>query len=88
MPTFYALPKTHKCIDNLPSRPIVSGIGSRTSKASNLIDDYLRPHVESLPSYLKDTIHLLTILLMRRQFWPPLMWRHFILVSHMIKGFK
>lgn len=26
------------------------------------MDDHLRPHVESLPTYLKDTIHLLNIL--------------------------
>lgn len=45
-----------------PGRPIILGVESLTHKASKLINDYLRPSVESLPSYLKDTIHLLTIL--------------------------
>lgn len=61
-PTFYALPKTHKSLHKPPGRPIISGIGSLTQQASPLIDDYLCPHVESLPTYLKDTIHVLTVL--------------------------
>lgn len=53
-PTFYALPKTHKS----PVRPIISGVGCLTQQASSLIDDYLRPHVESLSTYCKDTSHI------------------------------
>lgn len=60
-PTFYGLLKTHKSLSDSTERPIISGIGCLTYKAKSLID-YLRPHVESLSTYLKDTIHLLTIL--------------------------
>lgn len=62
IPTFYALPKTHKSLSQPPGRSIISGIGRLTHQASSLIDDYLRPHVESLSTYLKDTIHVLTVL--------------------------
>lgn len=61
-PTFYALPKTHKHVQNPPVRPIVYDIKSITSQASVLVDEYLHPCMESHPTYLKNTIHLLTIL--------------------------
>lgn len=61
-PTFYAFPKTHKSLENPPVRPIILGIGCLTQQASSLIDDYLHPHVESLSTYLKYTIHVLTVL--------------------------
>ncbi|XP_073448827.1 uncharacterized protein [Aquarana catesbeiana] len=61
-PTFYSLPKVHKNIVNPPAHPIISGIGSHTQTASQYVDGYLRPHVTSLPSYLKDTLDLLKIL--------------------------
>ncbi|XP_062572166.1 uncharacterized protein LOC134234122 [Saccostrea cucullata] len=51
---FYLLPKIHK--EGMPGRPIVSAIGHPTEKISEFIDLHLRPHVESLPSYLKDTM--------------------------------
>lgn len=57
--TFYALPKTHKNLCNPPGQPIVSGVGSITERASKLVDEYLRPHVVTLPSYIKDTTDLL-----------------------------
>ena len=50
---FYLLPKIHK--EGMPGRPIVSAIGHPTEKISEFIDLHLRPHVEDLPSYLKDT---------------------------------
>ena len=50
---FYLLPKIHK--EGMPGRPIVSAIGHPTENISEFIDLHLRPHVESLPSYLKDT---------------------------------
>lgn len=43
-------------------KPIVSGVGSITSKARKLVDKHLQPHVTSLPSYVRDTMHLLQIL--------------------------
>ncbi|XP_073478692.1 uncharacterized protein [Aquarana catesbeiana] len=61
-PTFYALPKVHKKLNDPPGRPIISGNGSITEGISQIIDQYLRPHVMELPSYTRDTIHLLQIL--------------------------
>ena len=50
---FYLLPKINK--EGMPGRPIVSAIRHPTEKISEFIDLNLRPHVEELPSYLKDT---------------------------------
>lgn len=61
-PTLYALPKIHKNPIKPPGRPIVSGNGCLTETASQLIDDFLRPHVEGMVSYLQDTSDLLHIL--------------------------
>lgn len=59
IPVFYALPKLHKRVMPPSGRPIVAGIGNSSEKASILIDDYLRLHVTSLPSYLGDTVQVL-----------------------------
>lgn len=61
-PTFYALPKLHKDIRKPSGRPIISGNGSLTEKLSQYIDGHLRPYVLSIPSYVKDTMHLLQII--------------------------
>ncbi|XP_073465040.1 uncharacterized protein [Aquarana catesbeiana] len=61
IPTFYALPKLHKSLKNPPGRPIISGCSSLTENASALVDKYLSPHVQALPSYVQDTVHLLRI---------------------------
>lgn len=53
--TFYCLPKLHKP-GTLRGRPIVSGSCNLTEVASKLIDWTLRPHVETLFSYVKDTL--------------------------------
>ena len=50
---FYRLPKFHKV--NNPGRPIVSANGHPTEKIAEFDDFHLRPHVEALPSHLKDT---------------------------------
>lgn len=55
IPTLYCLPKIHKQ-GYLRGRPIVSGSGSFTEGASEFIDPIMRPHVESLFSYTKDTL--------------------------------
>lgn len=60
--TFYALPKIHKSIKNPPGRPIVSGNGSLTEKASQYIDLHLQNHVKNLPSYVRDSSYLLSLL--------------------------
>jgi hypothetical protein len=59
-PVFYILPKIHK--KNIPGRPIVSAIDSPTDKISKFLDNILRPLVPRIPSYIKDTGHLLGIL--------------------------
>ena len=60
-PNFYMLPKRHK--QKNPGRPIVNGIGSITEKISVYVDQQIRHLVPRIPSYLKDTIHLIHILL-------------------------
>lgn len=55
MPMIYALPKTHKSTVEPPGFPIVSGIGCLTEKASQVVDDYLRPHVLS---YIQESGYL------------------------------
>ena len=50
---FYLLPKIHKAGN--PGRPIVSANGHPTEKISEFVDLHLQPHVNSLPSYMKDT---------------------------------
>ena len=61
IPNFYMLPKIHKI--GTPGRPIVNGIGSITEKISAYIDEEIRHLVPRIPSYLKDTTHLINILL-------------------------
>ena len=51
--TFYLLPKIHK--EGIPGRPIINCIGHPTEKISHFLEYHLRPFVENLPSYLKDT---------------------------------
>ena len=50
---FYLLPKVHKAGN--PGRPIVSANGHPTEKISEFVDLHLQPHVQDLPSHLKDT---------------------------------
>ena len=60
-PLFYLLPKIHKPkIDDITSgRPIVSGCGSPTEKLSQFLDYYLKPIVQTIPSYIRDSKHFL-----------------------------
>ena len=55
---FYLLPKIHKL--NNSGRPIISLCDAPTEKISLFVDHHLRPFVELLPSYLRDTTHFLT----------------------------
>ena len=55
------LPKIHKTGN--PGRPIVNGKGSITEKISAYVDQEIRHLVPRIPSYLKDTTHLINILL-------------------------
>ena len=56
---FYTLPKIHKTLDNPPGRPIISGVSGPTEKLSKLVAHWLQPAVCRLPSYLKDSTHML-----------------------------
>jgi len=60
--SFYMLPKIHKSLTNPPGRPIMSGNGHPTEWISAWLDKKLQPIVQSLPTYLKDTTHLLQML--------------------------
>ena len=59
---FYILPKIHKSLTRPPGRPIMSANGHPTEFLSQYIDLHLKPHVPSIPSYIKDTNHLIDIL--------------------------
>ena len=54
---FYILPKIHKAGN--PGRPIVSANGHPTEKISEFVSFHLNPLVQSFPSYVKNTTHLL-----------------------------
>ena len=58
-PTFYMLPKIHKP-DN-PGRPIVSACSCPTEHISAFLDSIFNPLVSTLPSFLKDTNHALSV---------------------------
>lgn len=61
-PYFYHLPKVHKDPTHPPGRPIVAAMESVTSYFSIYIDHFLQSIVQNLPSYIKDSIHLLNML--------------------------
>ena len=71
-PKFYLLPKIHKPkIDDItPGRPIVSGCGSPTEKLSQYLDYYLKPIVQTILSYIKDSKHFLQIIMNNRSIIP------------------
>jgi hypothetical protein len=56
---FYTLPKIHKSTTNTPGRPIVSGVNGPTEKLSKLVDHWLQDSVKEVPSYIRDTTHML-----------------------------
>ena len=55
----YFLPKIHK--PNNPGRPIVSACSCPTELISSYLDSLMRPIVENLPTFIKDTNHALQI---------------------------
>ena len=84
---FYLLPKIHKV--NNPGRPIVSANGHPTEKISEFVDFHLRPHVEALPSHLKDTTDYLQKMesmnpFLRGPFLFRWTLRHYTLTSHIM----
>ena len=56
---FYLLPKIHKRLHNVPGRPLISNCGFYTENISSFLDYHLRPLVQKVKSYIKDTIHFL-----------------------------
>ena len=58
----YMLPKIHKNLTSPPGRPIMSGNGHPTEWISAWADTKLQKLMKSLPSYLKDSSHLLNLL--------------------------
>ena len=59
---FYLLPKIHKNPVKPPGRPIMSGNGHPTEWISAWVDCKLQPLMKALPTYLKDSTHLLNLL--------------------------
>lgn len=57
-----SVPKIHKSKENTPSRPIVNGIDSLTSRMGQYIDYFIQPAVQHTQAYLKDSKHLLQLL--------------------------
>lgn len=56
------LPKVYKSLHNPPGRPIVAGTLSFTNKLSKYIDCFLQPIVQQLPSYIRNSGHVLEVL--------------------------
>lgn len=61
-PYFYTLPKVHKVTRPPPGQPIVSGIDSVLEPLSQFCDFFLRPIVQRMPAYLKDTREVLNLI--------------------------
>lgn len=64
---FYLLFKTHKPVSSWhngipPGRPIVADINTESDKIAGYIDKFLQPLVHNIPSYIKDTDHLICLL--------------------------
>ena len=58
--SFYLLPKIHK--PHNPGRPIVNSIGSIAEKILAFVDAQLRKFTPRVPSYIKDTTHVINIM--------------------------
>ena len=71
-PVFYHLPKIHKCKENPPGRPIVSGVSGPTEKLSKLVDYWIQPLVQATPAFLRDTTHFLQVVEEWKQTYDPL----------------
>lgn len=61
-PVIYILPKIHKNLAKPPGRPIIAGMGSLIEKISVFVDSFLKPHVQSLPSFVQDSQDMIKIL--------------------------
>ena len=62
IPTFYTVAKLHKHVSPPPGGPNVAAINSVTSHISKILDYHIKPMVENLPSYVKDTSHMISLI--------------------------
>ena len=51
----YLLPKTRKSLYNVPGRPVISNCGTPTKKASEFLDNHLKPIMQNSWSYIRDS---------------------------------
>ena len=58
----YVLPKTHKKVIPIPTRPIVSGCSGPNENISKFLSSLLNPIVKKIRSYVKDSKHLVNII--------------------------
>ena len=56
-PSLYLLPKIHK--PDVPGRPIISGCEGPTVRLSEYVHVYLKPLIQHIPSYVKDSTDFL-----------------------------
>ena len=52
---FYLLPKIHKRLQNVPGRPVISDSGYYMENISAFLEFHLKPLVQKVKSYIKDT---------------------------------
>lgn len=55
IPVFYMLPRIHKSLIEPKGRPIVASNDSLLQLLSNFVDDFIKPYVLKLPSYINDS---------------------------------
>lgn len=55
IPAIFGIPKTHKCIQNPPMRPIVSSQGSKTQPFAIYVDTKLKKYHTKYPHILVDS---------------------------------
>ena len=61
-PQFYGMPKVHKNMEPVPLRPVVSQCGSLLGIPSTYLDYKLQPLKFLVPSYVKDSHHIISLL--------------------------
>ena len=59
---FYLLPKIHKNTIPAQGRPSVSANSCPSERISQFVDYFIQPLVKELPSYLRDSSHLINLI--------------------------
>ena len=62
---FYLLPKIHKGLSSVKGRPVISNCGTVTEHISEYLDHHLNALVSQSRSYVKDTNHILSTILVK-----------------------